>query len=125
MGKLESTEALSVPFPSASGNCEPRWGTKGGCPLLFCVTLRECVSHMFGKVDSMLHSTDERSVCCRTKLSQTVLWRHRPAGGSGHLKLINFPRRACIQTVGIVGWKLSRTDGVSALGGVTRFCWMI
>ncbi|KAK1124543.1 hypothetical protein K0M31_006891 [Melipona bicolor] len=47
-----------------------------------------CVSHLFGKVDSMLQSTVEGLVCCRTKFSQTarILWRHRPAGGSGHLK---------------------------------------
>ncbi|KOX76059.1 hypothetical protein WN51_12871 [Melipona quadrifasciata] len=42
--------------------------------------LRARVSHVFGKVGSMLQSTVEGLICCRAKLSQTaeVLWRHRP-----------------------------------------------
>ncbi|KOX70226.1 hypothetical protein WN51_05662 [Melipona quadrifasciata] len=94
----ESTEAFSVPFLSTSGNCGPKVGHKGRLVAVLCDLAGPCFTHVRGS--SMIQSTVEGLVCCRTRLSQTakVLWRHRPARGSGHLKHINFPQRACTQT---------------------------
>ncbi|KOX75866.1 hypothetical protein WN51_13350 [Melipona quadrifasciata] len=57
----ESTDALSVPSPLASENRRPRVGTKVGCTLPSWVIFRARVSHVFGKVGSMLQSTVEDS----------------------------------------------------------------
>ncbi|KAK1137747.1 hypothetical protein K0M31_002241 [Melipona bicolor] len=75
-------------------------------PLPSWVILLARVSHVFGKVGAMLQSTVEGLVCFEQSPAR-VFWRHRPAKGTK--KPINFPGRACTQTVGIVAWKLCRT----------------
>ncbi|KOX72933.1 hypothetical protein WN51_01863 [Melipona quadrifasciata] len=57
----ESTNAFSVPLPSASENRESRVGHEGPLPSWVISLAR--VSHVFGKVGAMLQSTVEGLVC--------------------------------------------------------------
>ncbi|KOX69457.1 hypothetical protein WN51_06638 [Melipona quadrifasciata] len=59
------------------------------------------VSRMFGKVGAMLQSTVEGLVCLeQIQPCGQGFWRHRSTKGTK--KPINFPERACTQTVGVI-----------------------
>ncbi|KOX80084.1 hypothetical protein WN51_08988 [Melipona quadrifasciata] len=109
--RKESTEALSVSFPSASGNCGPKVGHKR----------RMCFARVWER--SMLQFTVEGLVYRKTKLSQTRWPGFYVNTGLFRAlkKSINFLRCACTQTGGIVAWKFSRTQLVKGWKDLTNW----